>query len=142
MRYMHKKIYFNKSELQELEKRNPTLFNLAKYVADKAHITARVMGENWINVNTNDDYKDLLCPSAVFHVPENTTAIVRYNQVGSVTVIVCIMLHPPYSLFLVVKLNRNVGMSICELGNNLRYGLVPSVQSQEFNVVAVEQVLR
>ena len=69
MRYMHKKIYFNKSELKELEKRNPTLFDLAQYVADKAHITARVMGENWINVNTNDDYKDLLCPSEVFHVP-------------------------------------------------------------------------
>ena len=69
MRYMHKKIHFNKFELQELEQRNPTLFDLAQYVADKAHITARVMGENWINVNTNDSYKDLLCPSAVFHVP-------------------------------------------------------------------------
>ena len=68
MRYMHKKIYFNKLELQELEKCNPTLFELAKYVAEKAHITARVMGENWINVNTNDAYKDLLCPSEVFHV--------------------------------------------------------------------------
>ena len=41
MRYMHKKIHFNKFELQELEKRNPTLFDLAKYVADKAHITAK-----------------------------------------------------------------------------------------------------
>ena len=69
MRYMHKKIYFNKFELQELEKRNPTLFELAQYVADKAHITARVMRENWINVNTNDDYKNLICPSGVFHVP-------------------------------------------------------------------------
>ena len=69
MRYMHKKIYFNKSELKELEMHNPTLFDLAKYVADKAHITARVMDENWINVNTNDSYKDLLCPSEVFHVP-------------------------------------------------------------------------
>ena len=69
MRYMYKKIYFNKFELQELEKRNPTLFDLAKYVAEKAHITARVMRENWINVNTNDDYKDLRCPSEVFHVP-------------------------------------------------------------------------
>ena len=69
MRYMHKKIHFNKSELKELEKSNPTLFDLAQYVADKAHITARVMGENWVNVNTNYDYKDLLCPSEVFHVP-------------------------------------------------------------------------
>lgn len=68
MRYMHKKIYFNKDELQELEKRNPTLFDLAQYVADKAHITARVMGENWINVS-NDNDASLLCPSAVFHVP-------------------------------------------------------------------------
>ena len=69
MRYMHKKIYFNKFELQELEKRNPTLFDLAKYVADKAHITAKVRANNWVNVNANDSYKDLLCPSAVFHVP-------------------------------------------------------------------------
>ena len=69
MRYMHKKIHFNKFELKELEMHNPTLFDLAKYVADKAHITASVMGENWINVNTNDSYKDLLCPSKVFHVP-------------------------------------------------------------------------
>ena len=69
MRYMHKKIYFNKSELKELEKHNPTLFELAQYVADKAHITARVIRENWINVNTNDDYKGLICPSGVFHVP-------------------------------------------------------------------------
>lgn len=69
MRYMHKKIHFNKLELQELEKRNPTLFELAQYVANKAHITARVMGENWVTVNTNDSYKKLLCPSEVFHVP-------------------------------------------------------------------------
>ena len=71
MRYMHKKIHFNKFELQELERRNPTLFELAKYVADKAHITARVCGENWINVGAGDarDYDSLLCPSGVFHVP-------------------------------------------------------------------------
>ena len=69
MRYMHKKIHFNKFELQELEKRNPTLFDLAKYVADKAHITAIVLGENWINVTTNSNDASLLCPSAVFHVP-------------------------------------------------------------------------
>ena len=68
MRYMHKKIYFNKDELQELEQRNPTLFDLAQYIADKAHITARVMGENWINVS-NDNDASLLCPSEVFHVP-------------------------------------------------------------------------
>ena len=68
MRYMYKKTYFNKLELQELELRNPTLFELAQYVADKAHITARVTDENWITVNTNDSYKDLLCPSEVFHV--------------------------------------------------------------------------
>ena len=71
MRYMHKKIYFNKSELQELKKRNPTLFDLAQYVADKAHITAIVMGNNWINVSEGDycDYDKLLCPSDVFQVP-------------------------------------------------------------------------
>ena len=69
MRYMHKKIHFNKFELQELEKRNPTLFELAQYVADKAHITARVLGENWVNVNTDGNEEKLLCPSAVFHVP-------------------------------------------------------------------------
>ena len=68
MRYMHKKIHFNKSELKELEQRNPTLFELAHYVANKAHITARVMGENWINVS-NDNDASLLCPSEVFHVP-------------------------------------------------------------------------
>ena len=45
MRYMHKKIYFNKFELKELEQRNPTLFDLAKYVADKAHINATVFGK-------------------------------------------------------------------------------------------------
>ena len=69
MRYMHKKIHFNKFELQELEKRNPTLFDLAQYVADKAHITAVVMGKNWINVTRCNDENQLLCPSAVFHVP-------------------------------------------------------------------------
>ena len=69
MRYMHKKIHFNKSELKELEKRNPTLFDLAKYVADKAHITAVVLGENWVNVTSGNDENQLLCPSAVFHVP-------------------------------------------------------------------------
>ena len=37
MRYMYKKIYFNKFELQELEQRNPTLFELAqfKHAVDK-----------------------------------------------------------------------------------------------------------
>lgn len=69
MRYMHQKIYFNKFELQELERRNPTLFDLAKYVADKAHITATVMGETWIEVNRSNDELQLLCPSEVFHVP-------------------------------------------------------------------------
>ena len=69
MRYMYKKIYFNKFELQELEKRNPTLCDIAKYVSVKAHITARVMGENWINVSRSNDELQLLCPSAVFHVP-------------------------------------------------------------------------
>ena len=69
MRYMHKKIYFNKFELQELEIHNPTLFDLAKYVSDKAHITARVIRENWISVSTNSKDASLLCPSEVFHVP-------------------------------------------------------------------------
>ena len=69
MRYIHKKIHFNKFELQELEKRNPTLFDLAKYVADKAHITAKVMANNWVNVTRGNDENQLLCPSAVFHVP-------------------------------------------------------------------------
>ena len=69
MRYMHKKIHFNKFELQELEKHNPTLFELAQYVADKAHITAVVLGENWVNVRRCNDENQLLCPSAVFHVP-------------------------------------------------------------------------
>lgn len=71
MRYMHKKIYFNKFELQELERRNPTLFELAQHVADKAHITAKVMGDNWINVAKGDGsaYSGLLCPSELFHVP-------------------------------------------------------------------------
>ena len=69
MRYMHKKIHFNKSELKELEKRNPTLFDLAKYVAGKAHITAKVMGKNWVNVSTSSNDEQLLCPSEVFHIP-------------------------------------------------------------------------
>ena len=71
MRYMHQKIQFNKFELQELEKRNPTLFDLAKYVADKAHITATVFGKNstWVAVAYDNDYTKLLCPSEVFHVP-------------------------------------------------------------------------
>ena len=69
MRYMHKKIHFNKSELKELEKRNPTLFDLAQYVADKAHITAVVLGENWVNVTRGNDENQLLCPSEVFYVP-------------------------------------------------------------------------
>ena len=68
MRYMHKKIHFNKFELQELEQRNPTLFDLAQYVADKAHITARVMGEDFVDVSAGDGMR-LLCPSEVFHVP-------------------------------------------------------------------------
>ena len=69
MRYMHKKIHFNKFELQELEKRNPTLFDLAKYVADHAHITAQVMASNWVNVNSSNNETQLLCPSDVFHIP-------------------------------------------------------------------------
>ena len=69
MRYMYKKIYFNKSELKELEKRNPTLFELAQYVAEKAHVTAMVMGENWVSVAGGNNYINLLCPSGVFHVP-------------------------------------------------------------------------
>ena len=68
MRYMHKKVYFNKFELQELEQRNPTLFELAQYVADKAHITARVIGEDFVDVSAGDGMR-LLCPSEVFHVP-------------------------------------------------------------------------
>ena len=69
MRYMHKKIHFNKFELQELERRNPALFELAQYVAEKAHITAVVLGENWVNVTRDNDENQLLCPSAVFYVP-------------------------------------------------------------------------
>lgn len=69
MRYMHKKVHFNKFELQELERRNPTLFELAQHVADKAHITAEVLGENWINVSTSNNAEQLLCPSDVFQVP-------------------------------------------------------------------------
>ena len=70
MRYMHKEIHFNKFELQELEKRNPTMFELAQYVADKAHITATVIGENLINVaeEGSTGYDKLKCPSEVFHV--------------------------------------------------------------------------
>ena len=71
MRYMHKKIHFNKSELQELEQHNPTLFDLAKYVADKAHINVTVFGKyhTWIEVVSSNDETKLLCPSEVFHVP-------------------------------------------------------------------------
>ena len=69
MRYIKGKMHFNKFELQELEKRNPTLFELAKYVADKAHIEVVVIGDNWINANTDDNDEQLLCPSEVFHVP-------------------------------------------------------------------------
>ena len=71
MRYMHKKIHFNKFELQELEQRNPTLFELAQYVADKAHITATVFGKNstWVAVADGNDYTKLLCPSEVFYIP-------------------------------------------------------------------------
>ena len=69
MRYMRQKIYFNKLELQELEQRNPTLFDLAKYVAKKAHIKVTVLGDNWISVTHCNDENQLLCPSAVFHVP-------------------------------------------------------------------------
>ena len=69
MRYMHKKIYFNKSELKELEKHNPTLFDLAKYVAEKAHIKVTVLGDDWVNVSTSSNDAELLCPSAVFHIP-------------------------------------------------------------------------
>ena len=69
MRYMYKKIYFNKFELQELERRNPTLFDLAKYVAEKAHIKVTVLGDNWVNVSTSSSNAQLLCPSEVFLVP-------------------------------------------------------------------------
>ena len=69
MRYIKGKMHFNKSELQELEKLNPTLFELAQYVSDKAHITAVVLGENWVNVTRGNDENKLLCPSAVFHIP-------------------------------------------------------------------------
>lgn len=70
MRYMHKKVHFNKFELQELEKCNPTLFELAQYVADKAHINATVLGNNhtWVEVAEGDGTR-LLCPSEVFNVP-------------------------------------------------------------------------
>ena len=70
MRYMHKKVYFNKFELQELEKRNPMLFDLAKYVADKAHIKVIVFGKKhtWVEVAEGDGTR-LLCPSEVFHIP-------------------------------------------------------------------------
>ena len=71
MRYIKGKMHFNKSELKELEKRNPTLFELAKYVADKAHINATVFGKyyTWIQVASSNDENPLLCPSAVFQVP-------------------------------------------------------------------------
>ena len=69
MRYIKGKMHFNKFELQELEQRNPNLFELAQYVADKAHITASVRGENWVNVTHCNDESQLLCPSAVFYVP-------------------------------------------------------------------------
>ena len=82
MRYMHKKIYFNKLELQELEKRNPTLFELAQYVANKAHITATVMGENWIIVNSSNDEANMLCPSEVFHVPGTNSDAVDHACCG------------------------------------------------------------
>lgn len=82
MRYMHKKIYFNKLELKELERRNPTLFELAQHVADKAHITAKVIGNNWINVAEGDEYVNdcsgLLCPSELFHVPGTNLSSVDY----------------------------------------------------------------
>ena len=70
MRYMHKKVYFNKDELKELEKSNPTLFDLAQYVADKAHIKVTVLGYDWFNVSpSSSNDEELLCPSAVFHIP-------------------------------------------------------------------------
>ena len=69
MRYMYKKIYFNKSELQELELYNPTLFDLANYAAEKAHIKVTVLGNDWVNVSTSSNDAELLCPSAVFHIP-------------------------------------------------------------------------
>ena len=78
MRYMHKKIHFNKLELQELEKSNPTLFDLAKYVADKAHITARVMDKRWIDVVSSNDETKLLCPSEVFYIPGTDKAAVDH----------------------------------------------------------------
>ena len=64
MRYMHQKIYFNKFELQELEQHNPTLFDLAKYVADKAHINVTIFGKHhtWIDVVSSNDETKLLCP--------------------------------------------------------------------------------
>ena len=78
MRYMHKKIHFNKNELQELEKRNPTLFDIAKYVADKAHINVTVFGKHhtWINVVSSNDETKLLCPSEVFHIPGTDSDVV------------------------------------------------------------------
>lgn len=74
MRYIKGKMHFNKDELQELERCNPTLFELAKYVADKAHITAKVMRENWVNVSTSSNDNQLLCPQEVFHVPGTNTS--------------------------------------------------------------------
>ena len=79
MRYMYKKIYFNKSELKELEKHNPTLFDLATYVAEKAHINVAVLGNNWVNVSTSSNNEtELLCPSAVFKVPGTKSNAVDY----------------------------------------------------------------
>ena len=82
MRYMHKKIHFNKSELQELEKRNPTLFDLAKYVADKAHITARVMGKNWVNVTRGNDETQLFPNTVTLICALSATYLARSNSVG------------------------------------------------------------
>ena len=78
MRYMYKKIPFSKFELKELEQRNPTLFELAQYVADKAHITASVRGENWVNVSTSSNDAELLCPYEVFKVPGTKSHAVDY----------------------------------------------------------------
>ena len=78
MRYMHKKIHFNKSELQELEKHNPTLFDLATYVAEKAHINVTVLGNNWVNVTRSNDENQLLCPYEVFKVRGTKSNAVDY----------------------------------------------------------------
>ena len=78
MRYMHKKIHFNKFELQEHEQRNPTLFDLAQYVDDKAHITARMIYKEWIDVVSSNDETKLLCPSEVFHIPGTDSDVVDH----------------------------------------------------------------